>query len=96
MATVVTLQYQIVFGKCDATDWSEWEVTLDGAEEEAYLRALELGLPLEDVPELSQVLSAARDEIEAQELALAPPDPEEDNPFDSGWDIFVQFKEPED
>lgn len=96
MATVVTLQYQIVFGKCDATDWSEWEVTLDGAEEDAYLRALELCLPLEDVPELSQVLSAARDEIEAQELALSPPDPEEDNPFDNGCTISVQFKEPED
>lgn len=96
MATVVTLQHQIIFGKCDATDWSEWEVTLEGAEEEAYLRALKLGLPLEDVPELAPVLAAARDEIEEQELSLAPPDPGEDNPFENGWDIFVQFKEPED
>ena len=95
MATVVTLQYQIVFGKCDATDWSEWEVTLDCAEEEAYLRSLELGLPLEDVPELAPVLSAAYDEIEAQELALSP-EPEEDNPFDNGWTLSVQFKEPDD
>lgn len=95
MATVVTLQYQIIFGTCDATDWIEWEVTLEGAEEEAYLRALELGLPLEDVPELAPVLSAARDEIEAQELAFSP-EAEEDNPFDNGWTIAVQFKEPED
>ena len=36
MAITVELQYGGVFGKCDASDWIEWEIDLDGEAEEAY------------------------------------------------------------
>ena len=46
--TTVELQYGVVFGKGDGSDWFPWEITLDGAEEAAYLRAKRLWLDPND------------------------------------------------
>lgn len=37
--TTVEMKYGAVFGKCDASDWFEYEVELEGEAEAAYLRA---------------------------------------------------------
>ena len=66
----VELQYGVIFGKGDGSDWFPWEITLDGAEEAAYLRAKKLWLDPNDCPELEGVLAAAYDEIEEQELQI--------------------------
>lgn len=68
--TTVELQYGTVFGKGDGSDWFPWEITLTGAEEEAYLRAKKLWLDPNECPELEGVLAAAYDEIEEQELQI--------------------------
>ena len=67
MAITVELQYGVVFGKCDASDWIEWEIDLDGEAEEAYLKAKKLRIAFDEFPELEAVLSAAYEEIEEQE-----------------------------
>ena len=66
----VELQYGAVFGKGDGSDWFPWEITLDGAEEVAYLRTRKLWLDPNECPELEGVLAAAYDEIEEQELQI--------------------------
>lgn len=68
MATTVVLQYGVWFGKCDASDWIEWEVDVTGEAEEAYLRAKMLRLPLDEIPELESVLDDAREEIAETEI----------------------------
>lgn len=68
MAITVELQYGVVFGKCDASDWIEWEIDLDGEAEEAYLKAKKLRIAIDEFPELEAVLSAAYEEIEEQEI----------------------------
>ena len=65
--TNVEMKYGAVFGKCDASDWFEFEITLEGEEEAAYLRAKKLRLNLNECPELEGVLSAAYDEIKEEE-----------------------------
>ena len=65
--TTVELQYGVVFGKGDGSDWFPWEITLDGAEEAAYLRAKKLWLDPNDCPELQGVLADAYEEIKEQE-----------------------------
>lgn len=65
--TTVELQYGAVFGKGDGSDWFPWEITLDGAEEAAYLRAKKLWLDPNDCPELQGVLADAYEEIKEQE-----------------------------
>ncbi len=53
----VELQYGAVFGKGDGSDWFPWEITLDGAEEAAYLRAKKLWLDPNECEELQGVLA---------------------------------------
>ena len=65
--TTVELQYGVVFGKGDGSDWLPWEITLTGAEEAAYLRAKKLWLDPNDCPELQGVLADAYEEIKEQE-----------------------------
>lgn len=65
--TTVELQYGVVFGKGDGSDWFPWEITLTGAEEAAYLRAKKLWLDPNDCPELQGVLADAYEEIKEQE-----------------------------
>lgn len=57
--TTVELKYGVVFGKCDASDWFEFAVDLDGEAEAACLRAKKLRLNLNECPELEGVLAAA-------------------------------------
>ncbi len=68
MATDIWLQYCVTFGKCDGSDTFDWSVAVDGEEEAAYLLAKKLRTPLESVPELDGVLSAAWEEIAEQEI----------------------------
>ena len=64
----LTLNYGIVFGKCDSSDVFEWEVELDEEQEAAYRKAIEAGENLEDVPELAALCEEAYAEIEDEEL----------------------------
>ena len=64
----VEVQYGVVFGKCDASDWCEFEVELTDEEEAIYDHAVENEIPLEDVPELQDALRRAYDEIEEMEI----------------------------
>ena len=66
---IVTLNYYTIFGDGDCGDTLEWEVEIDGAAEKAYLQAKEEDRPFTDFPELMEVLSEARKEIEEDELA---------------------------
>lgn len=68
MAITVELQYGVVFGKCDASDWIEWEIDLAGEAEAAYLKAKRFHMPFDVFPELEAALSDAYSEIEAQEI----------------------------
>ena len=63
----VELQYGVIFGKGDGSDWFPWEITLDGAEEAAYLRAKKLWLDPNECEELQGVLADAYEEIKEQE-----------------------------
>ena len=63
----VELQYGIILGKGDGSDWFHWEITLDGAEEAAYLRAKKLWLDPNECLELEGVLAEAYEEIKEQE-----------------------------
>lgn len=65
--TTVELQYGAVFGKGDGSDWFPWEITLDGAEEAAYLRAKKLWLDPNECEKLQGVLADAYEEIKEQE-----------------------------
>ena len=65
--TTGELQYGVIFGKGDGSDWFPWEITLTGAEEAAYLRAKKLWLDPNDCPELQGVLADAYEEIKEQE-----------------------------
>ena len=64
----VDLRYGVTFGKCDSSDWIDWEIDLTEEEEKIYNRAVRLRIPLEDVSELKDVLSRAYDDIEAEEI----------------------------
>lgn len=65
---IVEVQYGVVFGKCDASDWFDFEVELTDEEEVAYDHAVANEIPLEDVPELQDALRRAYDEIEEMEI----------------------------
>ena len=64
----VEIQYGVTFGKCDSSDWCEWEVELTDEEAAIYERAVKLHMPLNDIPELQNALSRAYDEIEENEI----------------------------
>ena len=38
------LRYGVTFGKCDSTDWIEWEIELTEEEELAYKKAIADGI----------------------------------------------------
>lgn len=82
--TKVLLQYCGVYADGDAGDFIEWEAEIDGADEEAYLRAKEQGIDPNDCEDLEAFLDAQREEIEAVELENGTYDPDE-------MDILVQF-----
>ena len=64
----ITLNYGIVFGKCDASDVFEWDVELNEEQEAAYKKAIEDGENFEDVPELVALCEEAYSEIADEEL----------------------------
>lgn len=64
MSQFIEMRYGVSFGKLDSSDWIEWSVLLDGDQLKAYQRAKMLHMSLNDVPELSGVLSEAYKEIE--------------------------------
>lgn len=64
----VDIQYGVIFGKGDSTDWLEWEIELTDEEEEIYDNAIEDGELLNEIPELQDALRRAYDEIEIEEI----------------------------
>ena len=66
--TIVELYYYVNFGCGDSSEYFEWDITLEGKAEEAYLKAKKLDLPFEDFEELKAVLDMAYKEIEEQEI----------------------------
>ena len=85
--TTVMLEYCGIFADGDAGDMIEWEATIDGEDEAAYLRALEdEDTCLDDCEELQPFLDAQRKLIEAHEIDNGTFDPEE-------MDIYVHFAE---
>lgn len=55
----VEIRYGVTFGKCDSSDWIEYEVDLTDEEELAYDNAVENEIPLSEVPELEAALARA-------------------------------------
>ena len=64
----VEIRYGVTFGKCDSSDWIEYEVDLTDGEELAYDNAVENEIPLSEVPELEAALARAYEEIEEMEI----------------------------
>lgn len=67
MATEVTLEYAVSFGKGDGSDWIEYEITLTGEAEAAYLEEMkkedEDDRCFSDHPALVAALAEAYDDI---------------------------------
>lgn len=66
----VELRYGVTFGKCDSSDWIDWEVDLTDEEAEAYDKALANGDALNDVPKLQAALRRAYEDIEDEEISM--------------------------
>ena len=64
----VEIRYGVTFGKCDSSDWIDYEVELTDEEEVAYENAIENEIPLSDVPELEAALAHAYEDIEEMEI----------------------------
>ena len=64
----VEIRYGVTFGKCDSSDWIDYEVELTDEEEFAYENAIENEIPLSDVPELEAALARAYEDIEEMEI----------------------------
>ena len=65
---LVPIQYGVIFGKGDASDWIDERLELTDEEAEIYEKAMEDGIPLEDVPGLQAALARAYVEIEEMEI----------------------------
>lgn len=64
----VEVRYGVTFGKCDSSDWIDYEVELTDEEAVAYDEAIESETPLADVPALKDALNRAYEEIEEMEI----------------------------
>ena len=64
----IDVQYGMIFGRGDSSDIMEWEIDLTDEEEVIYNNAIKNEIPLNDVPELQNVLSRAYKEIEEQQI----------------------------
>lgn len=64
----VALRYGVTFGKCDGSDWIDWEMDLSEEEEAAYNNAIKMRIPLCDVEKLQSALDRAYEDIEAEEI----------------------------
>lgn len=66
----VQLRYGVTFGKCDSSDWIDWEIELTDEEAVAYNNAVANEIPLNEVPELQDALQRAYDDIEDEEISM--------------------------
>jgi hypothetical protein len=64
----VELRYGVTFGKCDSSDWIDYEIDLTDEEAAAYDKAIAEGRSLDNVPELQDALRRAYEEIEEMEI----------------------------
>lgn len=64
----VDIQYCVIYGKGDASDWCDYEVELTDEEAAIYDKAVENETPLEDVTELQEALNRVYEEIEEMEI----------------------------
>ena len=64
----VPIRYGVTFGKCDSSDWIDYEVGLTEAEAAAYDKAVAAGISLNNVHELQDALQRAYEEIEEMEI----------------------------
>lgn len=64
----VPIRYGVTFGKCDSSDWIDYEVGLTDDEAAAYDKAVAAGASLNNVPELQDALQRAYEEIEEMEI----------------------------
>ena len=64
----VEVRYGVTFGKCDSSDWIDYEVELTDEEAVAYDEAIESETPLAEVPALKDALNRAYEEIEEMEI----------------------------
>ena len=64
----VPVRYGVTFGKCDSSDWIDYEVGLPDAEAAVYDKAVAAGVSLNNVPELQDALQRAYEEIEEMEI----------------------------
>ena len=67
---LVEIRYGVTFGKCDSSDWIDWEIELTDEEAIAYQNAIENKIPLNTVPELQDALQRAYEEIEDEEISM--------------------------
>lgn len=68
MSIKATIQFGVVFGRGDSSDWMDFDIRLPEEAEAAYQRALKLRIPFDEVPELEKALADAYSEIEAEAL----------------------------
>ena len=67
---IVQLRYGVTFGKCDSSDWIDWEIELTDEEAAIYEHAVANQIPLNEVPELQDALRRAYEEIEEEEISM--------------------------
>ena len=85
----VIVQYSVVFGKMDQTDFSPWEIDLSAQEEKMYRAIVASDLDPNNEPDLKSVLNRAHDQIEEYIDQINEELGEE---FEDGWRIIVQFE----
>ncbi len=64
------IRYGVTFGKCDSSDWIDWEIDLTDEEVAAFKKAAMMGEDLDSVPELQDALQRAYKEIEEAEISM--------------------------
>ena len=100
----ITVYYSVTFGAGDGSDIIDYDIELTAEETAAYKKAAMLRIPLNEVSELSDVLSRAYDEIEEIEWENAcdlgdeyaidcKNNPDGCSPFDSAWSLHVEFED---
>ena len=64
------IRYGVTFGKCDSSDWIDWEIDLTDEEVAAFKKAARMGEDPNSVPELQDALQRAYDDIECEEISM--------------------------
>ena len=64
------IRYGVTFGKCDSSDWIDWEIDLTDEEVAAFKKAARMGEDPNTVPELQDALQRAYDDIECEEISM--------------------------